>query len=71
MRPLRLALSLLCYWLGDASCHVCDALAWCHAPDWAFHIPLGLYQRFMRWSSDLDKEGRIWKSAPETPPESV
>ena len=46
--------ALVLFWIGDKiSIPMCK---W----DWAFLYPI--YNKLMIWSSDLDKEGRIWKN---------
>ena len=48
---MRLALSWICYWLGDAISRVMD-----YWPSEHCH-PYVLYNRLMEWSSDLQGAG--------------
>lgn len=70
MKPFRLALSLLCYWIGDTISRLTGVLneracAGHRTFAWLIWVTYPVESRFLFWSCDLDTEGHLWSKPDE------
>lgn len=65
MNPLRLALCLVCYWIGDTLARLVNwandrGCAGKRGTGWLITVLYPIESRFLFWSCDLDTEGHVW-----------